>query len=248
MKVGTTAGVLPGTIVITIALVVTAVCATSTSPATPAVIADVAPSPTLRAKPPAIDEDTIVLFDGKTWTGWHQNDGSPSLWETQADGSVLVKGGNAITDAVAGDFQLHVEFYLPLMADKKGQGRANSGVYLHGRYEIQVLDTYGLEPASNGCGGIYSIAAPMVNASRPPDQWQTYDIVFRAPRFDTAGGVAEPARVTVIQNGIVIHNNLDLTHATGGNIDDSIVPTGPLMLQFHGNPVRYRNIWMRHLN
>ena len=155
---------------------------------------------------------------------------------------------DAVTKTNFRDFQLHLEFFCPEMPDAKGQARSNSGVYLHGRYEIQILDTFGLEPTGNGCGALYSIAPPMVNASRPPGKWQTYDIVFKAPRFDEEEKVTQLPRVTVLHNGIVIHNNLEVTNTTPGGIDREMVKTGPLLLQFHGDPVRYRNIWIRSLD
>jgi hypothetical protein len=167
----------------------------------------------------------------------------------QTDGSVLVTAGSdAITKREFGDFQLHLEFRCPPLPGKSGQAKGNSGVYLHGRYEVQVLDSFGEPPAGNGCGGIYSIAAPLVNASRPGGEWQTYDIFFLAPRFFDNGKVKTLPRVTVLHNGIVIHNNLELHGTTPGGIDDEMVPTGPLLLQDHGDPVRYRNIWMRALD
>jgi hypothetical protein len=166
-----------------------------------------------------------------------------------SDGSVEVRRGtrNAISRAEFGDHQIHLEFRCPHMPDKQGQARGNSGVYVQGRYEVQVLDTYGLPAADNGCGGIYSISKPLVNASRPPGEWQTYDIVFRAPRFD-GDELTEKARITVIHNGLVIHNNLELTNTTPGGIDREITRTGPLLLQDHGDPVRYRNVWVRRLD
>jgi hypothetical protein len=200
------------------------------------------------AGPPVIDDDTTVLCDGKTWSNWQQRDGEASRWQVQDDGSVMVHGGDAITVDEYGDFQLHLEFRCPPMPEKTGQARGNSGVYLHGRYEVQVLDSFGQQPAKGSCGALYSIAEPTVNATRPAGQWQTYDIVFRAPRFDKDGKVTEHARVTVIHNGVVIHNNLELPHTTPGGIDEVVVAQGPLLLQDHGDPVRYRNIWVRQLD
>ena len=195
-----------------------------------------------------IDDRTIVLFDGTSWKGWQQEDGRPSQWEIQEDGSVQVKGGNAITDLQFTDCQLHLEFLCPLMEGRTGQGRANSGVYLHGRYEVQVLDSFGDEPGIDRCGAIYSIAPPIVAVSRPPDTWQTYDIIFRAPRFDEGGKMTAPAYMTVLHNGVVIHNHQEITHTTTAAMDGTMVPDGPLLLQDHGCPVRYRNIWLRKLD
>ena len=200
-------------------------------------------------QPLLADENTIVLFDGKNWSDhWMTRDGSPSEWIVRDDdGSAQVYGGDAVTRETFGDFQLHIEFFCPPTENKQGQARSNSGVYLHGRYEIQVLDSYGMEPASNLCGGIYQVAAPLVNASKPAGEWQSYDIIFRAPRFDGEQNVTEPARVTVIHNGIVIHNNLALPGTTPGGLDREVVVEGPILLQDHGDPVRYRNIWIRRL-
>ena len=199
-------------------------------------------------RPPMIDDRTIVLYDGTSWKGWHDRHGEGSAWEVQDDGSVGVKGGDAITNLQFTDCQLHLEFLCPLMEGRTGQGRANSGVYLHGRYEVQVLDSFGDEPGIDRCGAIYSIAPPMVAVSRPPDAWQTYDIIFRAPRFDETGAMTAPAYMTVLHNGVVIHNHQEVPHATTAAMDSEMVPAGPLLLQDHGCPVRYRNIWLRKLD
>ncbi len=204
------------------------------------------PSPTMGAKPPALDDRTAVLFDGRAWEGWATREGASSEWALQKDGSVQVQGGDAITRREFGEFQLLLEFLCQPAPEKQGQARSNSGVYLHGRYEVQVLDSFGEPVAPGSCGGLYSIAAPLVNAARPPGEWQTYDIVFRAARFQD-GQVAENARVTDAHNGVVIHNNLELPATTPGGLDREVKATGPLLLQDHGDPVRYRNIWVREL-
>ena len=134
------------------------------------------------------------------------------------------------------------------MEGKTGQARANSGVYLHGRYEVQVLDSYGLESKYDDCGAIYEIARPVVNACRKPGLWQTYDIVFRAPRLDAEGKMAEAPRLTVLHNGVAVQSNVTVPRPTRAGIAADMPATGPLMLQDHGNPVRYRNIWIRPLN
>lgn len=219
------------------------------APGTHGTHGDPGESMTLKGAAPTVDDRTVVLFDGASWDGWTKVDGSPSQWEVQSDASVMVKsGGNAITKEQFGDFQLHLEFLSPVMEGRTGQGRGNSGVYVHGRYEVQVLGSYGDEPLGNGCGAIYSIAPPMVEASRPSGEWQTYDMVFRAPRMSEEGEVLEHARITVLHNGIVIHNNLELPHTTPGGVARDIAARGPLLLQDHGDPVRYRNIWMRRLD
>ncbi|MEM7230336.1 MAG: DUF1080 domain-containing protein [Planctomycetota bacterium] len=207
-----------------------------------------APSPTLGAMPTLDDGRTVSLFNGTDMLQWHHRDGKDCQWDVRDNHSVVVQGGDAITRETFGDFQLHLEFFLPDMPDREGQAKSNSGVYIHGRYEVQVLDTFGAAPFPGGCGGIYSIAPPMVNASRPADTWQTYDIIFRAPRFDDAGNITENPHVTVIHNGVVIHNNLELPHCTPGGLDDTMVATGPILLQDHGDRVQYRNIWLRRLD
>ncbi len=194
------------------------------------------------------DPSSLALFDGTSWDGWVTRDGRRSSWVVQDDGSVVADGSDAVSTRSFGDFHLHVEFLCPPMAGEQGQARANSGVYLHGRYEVQVLDSYGQEPAPNGCGAVYSIARPLVNASLPPGQWQAYDITFRAPRYDPRGRLLEHARVTVVHNGTAIHNNLQLPKATPGAFDRGSDTMGPILLQYHGDPVRYRNIWVRPLN
>ena len=188
-----------------------------------------------------------VLFDGGHWD-WTTRDGAASAWIVHADGSIEAGGADAVSRREFSDFQLHLEFLCPVMAGSQGQARANSGVYLHGRYEVQVLDSYGQEPALNGCGAVYSIAMPSENASLPPGQWQTYDIVFRAPRFDQAGAVVELPRVTVVHNGTLIHDDRELPGTTAGGLDREMRAAGPILLQFHGDPVRYRNIRVRSLD
>jgi len=213
--------------------------------------ADPGPSPTLGMKPPIDDEHTVVLFDGGSWTNhWATRDGAPSGWEVLDTGAVRITpgAGDARTTDEYRDFQLHLEFRCPLMPDAAGQARANSGVYLHGRYEVQVLDSFGLDPKDNDCGAIYRVSKPLVNACRPPGEWQTYDIVFRAPRFDDAGEVVENPRITVWQNGACIQNNVEVPHPTGAAMFNTMTTRGPIVLQDHGNPVEYRNIWLRTLD
>ena len=184
------------------------------------------------------------LFTGADLAAWLSRKGGEAKWNLKDDYAEVAPGtGDIYTREVFSDFQLHVEFWLPLMADKQGQARANSGVYLQGRYEIQVLDSFGLDAKDNDCGGIYKIAAPLVNACRPPQEWQSYDVAFRAARVD-AEAVKENPRVTVFHNGIMIHNNLEIPSATGGALDDDMRKPGPLLLQDHGDLVRYRNVWV----
>ena len=190
-------------------------------------------------------DDAVILFNGKDVSNWTSRDGKPAKWE--AVGGILqcVPGtGDIVTTEVFTDFSLHLEFRIPDMPDATGQGKGNSGVYLKCRYEIQVLDSYGWEkPGMGDCGGIYDQHAPLVNACKPAMEWQTYDVVFRSARVNDAGELVEHARVTLIHNGRVIQNNVELPGVTGGALDkDESVP-GPLLLQDHGNLVSYRNIW-----
>lgn len=189
-------------------------------------------SPTLGKTPPA---NAVVLFDGA---------------ETEyLKGAKLTEDGLLMEGAeltkLAKDFQLHLEFRLPYMPYARGQGRANSGVYLHKRYEVQILDSFGLEGAANEAGALYREHKPLVNMCLPPLSWQTYDIAFTAPRFDADGNKVKNARLTVLLNGVPVQKNLDLATATGGG---KKVGEGPsplsISLQNHGNPIRFRNIWL----
>lgn len=199
-------------------------------------------------KPP---KGAIVLFDGKNTEGWvHRGSNKPCEWTLLPKGVLEVKPGTGdlLTKQTFGRFRLHVEFSVPLMPDAKGQARGNSGVYLHGRYEIQVLDSYGLTPKNDDCGAIYEQALPRVNACRPPEHWQTYDITFHAPKFDASGNEIAKPRVTVIQNGIKIHDNVEiLACPTRAGLEGPPVKEGPILLQDHGCKVRYRNIWLEPL-
>jgi hypothetical protein len=169
--------------------------------------------------------NAVKLFNEKDLSNWTTRSGDKAGWEAK-------------------DGIMHV---VPDMPDAKGQAKGNSGVFLQGRYEIQVLDSYGLEPPGKGdCGAVYNQYATLVNACKPPLQWQAYDIVFRAPRMG-ADGKLENARVTAFQNGMVIHNNIILEGFTGGNIEDKALEPGPLLLQDHGNLLKFRNIWVVEL-
>jgi hypothetical protein len=166
------------------------------------------------------------------------------------DGAMEVKpgAGSIATKRKFKDFTLHLEFCTPFMPEARGQGRGNSGVYLQNRYEIQVLDSYGLEPKDNECGGIYQVGAPLVNMCYPPGQWQTYDITFQAPRFDGSGNRLKDAAVTVRHNGVTIHDQRPIPHPTGGALDSNVSEPGGVYLQDHGNLVRFRNIWLVEQN
>jgi hypothetical protein len=197
-------------------------------------------------KPPP--EGAVVLFSGKDLSGWVSKSGEPAKWKL-ADGymEVIPGTGDIATEKKFGpDFQIHVEFWLPLMANAKGQARANSGVYIQGRYEIQVLDSYMNSTYPDGaCGALYKIIAPSKNASKPPEQWQTYDITFRAPRVDESGKVTQKGEVTVVQNGETIIDHGTFDRVTYGASDEKLGEPGPIRLQDHGCKVRYRNIWLK---
>lgn len=194
-------------------------------------------------------EAASVLFDGKDLSSWTKLDGGAPAWEvTDGAMTVIAREGDIVSRERFTDFLLHLEFMTPDMPDATGQAKGNSGVFLQGRYEIQVLDSYGIDvPGMGDCGAIYNQFAPLVNACKPPLEWQTYDAIFRAARVSESGEVEEQARVTVLQNGIVIQNNVQIEGATGGATDGDAAQPGPLRLQDHGNPVKYRNIWIAPL-
>lgn len=192
-------------------------------------------------------EGAVILFNGKNLDAWvNRNDAKkPAAWKLMNDGAMQVQGGDIVTkEKFGGSFKLHVEFRVPYMPKATGQGRGNSGVYVQGRYEVQVLDSYGLDSKDNDCGGIYSVAKPLVNACKAPTVWQSYDIDFASPKF-VDGKKTEPGRISVLHNGIKIHDNVKLTsdNTTAGAGGDPSMP-GPILLQDHGNPVQYRNIWL----
>ncbi len=195
-------------------------------------------------------KDRIIIFDGTSLDGLTDRDGSPARWELH-DGYMTVKdgGGDIVSKYTYGDAHIHVEFNVHLMADKFGQERGNSGVYVQGCYEIQILDSYGTEGlAKDSCGAIYEIAAPLVNACLPPEEWQTYDIIFRTAKLNADKSIMKPAIITVIQNGKVIHNNLELPANTPGGVYEHVVEKGPFFLQNHLCPVSFRNIWIQPLD
>lgn len=187
-------------------------------------------SPTLGKKPP---EGAVVLFDGKKTDAWEK--------ARMTDDGLLMQG--VTSKQKFGSHSLHIEFRLPYMPAARGQARGNSGIYLQGRYEVQMLDSFGLEGKNNECGGIYTIAEPKVNMCFPPLAWQTYDIDYTAAEY-SGGKKTKNARVTVKHNGVTIHDSVELTHATTASPLKEGPEPGPLYVQDHGNPVRYRNIWV----
>ena len=191
-------------------------------------------------------EGTIVLFDGKNLDNWVKTDGkTPPGWQILDGGIVQVKGGNIITKRkFDGHFKLHVEFRVPYMPKAKGQSRGNSGVYVQGRYEVQILDSYGLESKKDDCGAIYEVAAPKVNACKAPTVWQSYDIEFYSAKCENGKKVA-PARMTVFHNGVKIHDDVKIpVDNTRAGLGGDPCQPGPIMLQDHGNPVQFRNVWL----
>ncbi|MBX7165324.1 MAG: DUF1080 domain-containing protein [Pirellulales bacterium] len=203
--------------------------------------------------PLAAPEDAVVLFDGSDLSKWRDAEGNPAKWKVR-DGAMesVPMSGYVYTADKFGDVQLHVEWAAPAVVKGQSQGRGNSGVFLMGLYEVQVLDSYeNITYADGQAGAIYGQYPPLVNACRPPGEWQSYDIVFRRPRFDEDGTVRRPARITVVHNGILVQDNVEIWGPTSWlqngpytKHDDRL----PLGLQDHGNPVLYRNIWLRELD
>ena len=187
-------------------------------------------SPTLGAEPP---EGAIILFDGKSTDHWKRG----KLVDKQYLGATSTE-----TTHKFGDHTLHLEFRTPFMPKSTGQQRGNSGMYVQHRYEVQILDSFGLDGQDNECGGIYQIAKPIVNMCLPPLTWQTYDVEFTSAKYDDSGKKIANARATIKHNGVVIHKDLELKHATPGGHKESPDPDS-LFLQDHSNPVVFRNIW-----
>jgi hypothetical protein len=188
-------------------------------------------SPTLGKKPPA---GAVVLFDGTSVDALNNG----KIIEDN-----LLAATSVETKQKFGDHTLHIEFRTPYMPESRGQGRGNSGVYVQSRYELQILDSFGLEGRDNECGGIYSISEPLVNMCYPPLSWQTFDIDFTSAKYDDSGNKTQNARVTIRHNGVVIHDDLELPHGTPGRNEEGPGPDA-LFLQDHGNPVAFRNIWV----
>jgi hypothetical protein len=216
-----------------------------------------------RPKPPVVEpadgaiaarpaRDALVLFDGSNLDAWQSSGGGPARWKVGDGYFETVPGGGPIaTRKTFGDLQLHIEWAAPDPPRGKGQDRGNSGIFLMNQFEIQVLDSYKSDTYADGmAGAVYGQYPPLFNASRPPGEWQSYDIAFRRPRFDAGGKLLEPARVTVFHNGVLVQNNEEpfgptswlkwLPYADQGD-------RGPISLQDHDHPVRYRNIWVREL-
>jgi hypothetical protein len=216
-----------------------------------------------RPRPPVVDpgperppapppSDAIVLFDGKNLSQWQAQDSTPAKWAVRNGYAEVVAGtGVMMTKRAFGDVQIHLEWAEPTPPTGEGQERGNSGVFLMSHYEIQVLDSYHNDTYADGqAAAVYGQTPPLVNASRPPGHWQTYDIVFHRPRFASDGAVRDSARVTVFHNGVLAQDNTIITGWTvhGSRAHYQPHPDRlPLALQDHGNPVRFRDIWIREL-
>ncbi len=188
--------------------------------------------------------DAIILFDGTNLEEWENGE----LWRIE-DGNAIPQQTNIYSKRHFGDIQLHVEWAAPKVIESKGQGRGNSGIFLMDRYEVQVLDSYKNETYFDGqAAGIYKQTPPMVNAMRRPGEWNSYEIFFTAPRFKTNGDLATPAYVTVMHNGVLVQNHFEIlgpTNYVAAPHYEAHAETAPIRIQFHGNPVRFRNIWVR---
>lgn len=196
--------------------------------------------------------DAIILFNGKDLTNWVDAKQNPAKWKIKNRVLTVEKGtGNIQTKRAFGSCQLHVEWRTPTEVIDSGQKRGNSGIFLMGLYEVQVLDSYTNRTYSNGqAGSIYKQFIPLVNACKPPGEWQTYDIIFIAPKFDNDGNVASPARITVLQNGVLVQNNVEIKGKTvfiGEPFYEKHNEKECLILQDHNCLVSYRNIWIREL-
>ena len=229
--------------------------------------------PVVSAPTNGVPSDAIVLFNGTSLDGWEPSIADNLPWRLENGAMVVVSGKVSPEEAARvaatpgrhpdskhagfrtprefGDVQLHLEFRTPAEVKGKGQGRGNSGVFFMGLYELQVLDSYDNPTYVNGqAGSIYKQHPPLVNASRPPGEWQTYDVVFIAPRFTPGGALATPARMTVFHNGVLVQHDVTLSGPTEYQGQPKYVAHAaklPLMLQDHGNPVAFRNIWIREL-
>jgi len=213
--------------------------------------------PSSRRSAGTAPSDAVVLFDGtkETLNNWTATNGKPTNWVLEDGALESVKGAGYIQSKEKfGSCQLHVEWATPSKPEGSGQGRGNSGVFLMGQYEVQVLDSYGNTTYPDGqAGALYGRSKPLVNASRGPGQWQSYDIIFHRPHFDDKGQVTKRATFTILHNGVLIQDHVVLSGGTGWKGPDAVSgyqahsDKGPIQLQDHGNPVRFRNIWVREL-
>lgn len=212
--------------------------------------AEVDPGPFTGSVPPP--SDAIVLFDGASLAAWRSGDDSARWRLVDGHLEVVAGTGSLTTRRSFGDVQLHVEWRTPSPPRGDGQGRGNSGVFLMERYEVQVLDSWRNPTYADGqAASLYGQHPPLVNASRPPGEWQSFDIIFRRPRFDASGRVLAPARMTVFHNGVLVHDNAEVIGPTSHQVQapyEAHADRLPIALQDHGDPVRFRNIWVRELS
>lgn len=196
--------------------------------------------------------DAIILFNGASSSAWQHKNGNAASWIVSENALTVKPGsGDIQTKQKFGDCQLHIEWRTPAEVKGEGQGRGNSGIFFMGLYELQVLDSYGSKTYSNGqAASIYKQHIPLVNVCKPPGEWQSYDVVFTAPRFSDNGSLLEPARITVLQNGVLVQNNVTIWGSTqyiGLPTYEKHGVKESIALQDHGNPISFRNIWIREL-
>lgn len=204
-------------------------------------------------KPPS---DAIILFNGTDMEGWITRDGAPAKCQAIDREMICRSGdGDTMTARTFGDAQIHLEFKIPHMPNQTDQLRGNSGVYVNGAWEVQILDSFENPTYPDGMlGSIYSFGPPLVNAARPPEQWQSYDITVRMPLCDAQGALVKPGRMTVHLNGVLVQDNTTLDRLGPGHIGKTLCEPGPLLLQDHSGfegpmtIMRFRNVWARHLN
>lgn len=203
--------------------------------------------------PGIIPSDAIILFDGKSLSNWETvKDGSPAAWKVEDGKMTVVRGaGNISTKQKFTNYQLHIEWQSPIEPETlKSQGKGNSGIFMQGMYEVQVLNSYLNRSYRNGqAGSIYKQSAPLVNVTSPMGEWNSYDIIYTAPVFTINGGIETPAYITVIHNGVVVQNHTKIQGTTEyiGQPKNPVHGAGPISLQDHGNPVSFRNIWIREM-
>jgi hypothetical protein len=212
----------------------------------------VTPGETFSHMAPA-PSDAIVLFDGKDLSKWELPGGKEPKWKVENGYMEVVgKTGSIQTKEKFADFQLHIEFATPAKVEGNSQGRGNSGILMNGIYEVQVLDSYQNKTYPDGqCGGLYGQTPPLVNASKKPGEWQSYDIIFESPRWDQDGKNIKKAAVTLLHNGVLLHHRREYLgttpHRANGNYNNPHPPEMFIQLQDHGNPMRYRNVWLRSI-
>ena len=208
------------------------------------------PIVTASAKTGGAPSDAIILFDGTNMESWQKLDGTPAHWTLEDGAMTVTSGGDIMTRDSFENFQLHLEFRTPAMVKGEGQGRGNSGLFLQERYEVQILDNYENPTYSNGqAASIYKQTPPLVNACKAPGVWQTYDVIYTAPIFSAKGTLLHPAYVTVVHNGVIVQNHTAIQGTTPYKGRGLYEPHGAaaIRLQDHGNPMSFRNIWLRPL-